>query len=111
MATRYKENGATIVRYTREEIEDLPDRTEWDRVRAIKDEDILRDDGSPDIVELLHTGQATLIKRRGRPVKKEKKVAVSLRLDPATLQRLRASGKGWQTRLAEQISVWSMSLK
>lgn len=49
----------------------------------------------------VHTPEQILA-RRGRPVgstKPEAKVAVKLRLDPDVVAALRASGRGWQTRV------------
>ncbi len=43
---------------------------------------------------------ATMLKPRGRPKSPESKVAISLRLSPDTLARWKASGPGWQTRMA-----------
>ena len=40
---------------------------------------------------------ATLV-RRGRPKSAAPKRLVSLRLDPEVVERLRATGPGWQTR-------------
>lgn len=37
--------------------------------------------------------------RRGRPAAEVKRPMVSLRMDPDLLAHLRASGKGWQTKL------------
>jgi len=46
----------------------------------------------------------TLIKRGvGRPPIKNTKEMLSLRMDFDVLERLRASGKGWQTRLNKYI--------
>ena len=46
----------------------------------------------------------TLIKRGvGRPPIKNTKEMLSLRLDSDVLEKLRASGKGWQTRLSKHI--------
>lgn len=41
--------------------------------------------------------------RRGRPVlpEAERKIAVTLRIDPAVLEAFRAGGDGWQTRMHE----------
>jgi uncharacterized protein (DUF4415 family) len=44
---------------------------------------------------------AAMIKRRGRPRSADSKVAISLRLSPETLARWKATGPGWQTRMAE----------
>jgi len=53
-----------------------------------------------------------IMARRGRPVgsvKADNKVAVKLRLDPDLVAALRASGRGWQTRvndlLREQVLI------
>ena len=46
----------------------------------------------------------TLIKRGvGRPPIKNTKEMLSLRLDSDVLEKLRGSGKGWQTRLSKHI--------
>ena len=36
---------------------------------------------------------------RGRPKSKSPKVAVSIRLDPDVLERFKATGPGWQSRM------------
>jgi uncharacterized protein (DUF4415 family) len=43
---------------------------------------------------------ANMLKPRGRPKSPESKIAISLRLSPATLARWKATGPGWQTRMA-----------
>ncbi len=43
--------------------------------------------------------KAAVAKRRGRPKSDTTKVAVKLRLDPDLLTVLRATGRGWQTRV------------
>jgi uncharacterized protein (DUF4415 family) len=43
---------------------------------------------------------AAMLKPRGRPKSSESKVAISLRLSPDTLARWKATGPGWQTRMA-----------
>ena len=46
----------------------------------------------------------TLVRRgRGRPPLAAPKQAVTVRLEPELLARLRASGPGWQTRLNEAV--------
>lgn len=42
-----------------------------------------------------------MLKPRGRPKSPESKVAISLRLAPDTLARWKATGPGWQTRMAD----------
>ena len=44
---------------------------------------------------------AAMLKPRGRPKSADAKVAISLRLPPETLARWKATGPGWQTRMAE----------
>jgi uncharacterized protein (DUF4415 family) len=41
-----------------------------------------------------------MLKPRGRPKSNDSKVAISLRLSPDTLARWKATGPGWQTRMA-----------
>jgi|tagenome__1003787_1003787.scaffolds.fasta_scaffold19823203_2 uncharacterized protein (DUF4415 family) len=41
--------------------------------------------------------------RRGRPPTGNAKKLVSLRIDPDVLERLRALGPGWQTRVADAL--------
>lgn len=43
---------------------------------------------------------AQLLKPRGRPKSPDAKVSISLRIPPETLARWKASGPGWQTRMA-----------
>jgi uncharacterized protein (DUF4415 family) len=45
-----------------------------------------------------------LLKPRGRPKSPNSKVAISLRLAPDVLERWKASGPGWQTRMAESLN-------
>ena len=40
-----------------------------------------------------------MLKPRGRPRSGSARVAISLRLPPATLARWKATGPGWQTRM------------
>jgi uncharacterized protein (DUF4415 family) len=45
-----------------------------------------------------------LLKPRGRPKSGNARLAISLRLPPDTLARWKATGPGWQTRMAEVLS-------
>jgi uncharacterized protein (DUF4415 family) len=45
-----------------------------------------------------------LLKPRGRPKSDNTRLAISLRLPPDTLARWKATGPGWQTRMAEVLS-------
>lgn len=44
---------------------------------------------------------ASLVKRRGErgPQKAPRKLPVTIRVDPDTLERYRATGRGWQSRM------------
>jgi uncharacterized protein (DUF4415 family) len=94
-----------IHRYTTEELKKKKSATNWKLVTATKDEDISYDADSPSLDALLASGEVK-VQRRGRPPLDEPKEKVTLRLDAATLRALRATGKGWQTRLSKQISEW-----
>lgn len=50
------------------------------------------------------TAAARLLKPRGRPKSGNARLAISLRLPPDTLARWKATGPGWQTRMAEVLS-------
>lgn len=59
----------------------------------------------------VHTPQMILDRRRGRPLgttKVSTKKPITIRVDATALERLRASGKGWQTRAAEVLSNYAM---
>ncbi|MEO7026090.1 MAG: BrnA antitoxin family protein [Caulobacteraceae bacterium] len=47
--------------------------------------------------------------RRGRPPLPSPKRQVTLRLDADLVERLRASGYGWQTRVNEALGSWLAS--
>lgn len=44
-----------------------------------------------------------MLKPRGRPKTGNARVSISLRLPPKTLARWKATGPGWQTRMAETL--------
>jgi len=52
----------------------------------------------------IHEGERVI--RRGRPPLAAPKRQVTLRLDPDLLERLRATGPGWQTRMNDAIREW-----
>jgi uncharacterized protein (DUF4415 family) len=47
---------------------------------------------------------AKMLKRRGRPKSGRARTLISLRLPPETLALWKATGPGWQTRMAEALS-------
>ena len=44
--------------------------------------------------------------RRGRPKSEDPKVEVKIRLDAKTVEHLRGSGPGWQTRIDAALRDW-----
>ena len=44
--------------------------------------------------------------RRGRPLGSGSKTQVTLRLDVEVLEKFKASGEGWQTRINEALKSW-----
>lgn len=49
-------------------------------------------------------GEVSELKPRGRPRAAVTKVAISLRLPPEVLARWKATGPGWQTRMADALA-------
>ena len=47
---------------------------------------------------------AKMLKPRGRPKSGKARTSISLRLPPETLARWKATGPGWQTRMAETLT-------
>lgn len=47
--------------------------------------------------------------RRGRPLGSGTKVQVTLRIDEDVLDKFKASGSGWQTRMNEALKSWVQS--
>ena len=50
--------------------------------------------------------QAKPLVRRGRPLGSGSKTQVTLRLDVEVLEKFKASGEGWQTRINEALKSW-----
>ena len=50
--------------------------------------------------------QVKPLARRGRPLGSGSKAQVTLRLDVEVLEKLKASGDGWQTRINEALKSW-----
>jgi uncharacterized protein (DUF4415 family) len=47
--------------------------------------------------------------RRGRPLGSGSKTQVTLRLDVEVIQKFKASGEGWQTRINDALKSWVQS--
>jgi uncharacterized protein (DUF4415 family) len=60
--------------------------------------------------EIFSKSTATkMLKPRGRPKSGKARTSISLRLPPDTLARWKATGPGWQTRMAEALrkALWN----
>jgi uncharacterized protein (DUF4415 family) len=68
------------------------DRTDWKRVKAMKDKDIVIDEDAP---EPTAEQWAKAIVTDRRPPKKN----ITLRIDPDIIDWFKAKGKGYQTRM------------
>jgi uncharacterized protein (DUF4415 family) len=68
------------------------DRTDWARVKAMKDKDIVIDEDAP---EPTAEQWAKAIVTDRRPPKKN----ITLRIDPEIINWFKARGKGYQTRM------------
>ena len=71
-------------------------RTDWERVRREANKEPGAAEKNRQIGELI-------ARKRGRPVVGEPKTAVSLRIPNSTLARWKATGSGWQTRMAKAL--------
>ena len=54
----------------------------------------------------VYVGQTLVRRGRGRPPLLSAKRLVTVRLDADLLERMRATGPGWQTRLNEAVRAW-----
>jgi uncharacterized protein (DUF4415 family) len=72
------------------------DRTNWERVRR-------EGNKSPGAAEANRQIGELIARKRGRPVVGESKTAVSLRIPNSILARWKATGPGWQTRMAKAL--------
>lgn len=87
--------------------------TDWNRVRAMRDEDIVTDEDSPRTEQsdwegaVMRQGGVEVgrVKTRG-PGKQERKVAVTVRYSAEVLAAFRATGPGWQTRMNDALREW-----
>ena len=91
-------------------------RTDWARVRGLKDAGIAHDADSPKteakdwdgaiVARSRRELRAKLAQRKGRgPQKAPTKVQLSLRLAPEVVAYFKATGPGWHTRMAEVLAA------
>ena len=86
-------------------------KTDWARVRAMKDANIQHDAVSPRThpfdwanAVIKRAGAVIGTVRRRGPNKRAAKVFTTLRLPADTLTRWKSTGPGWQTRMAEVLT-------
>jgi len=94
-AARGERKEPHIVSYTREELEQLPDKTDWDRLRAMTEEEIeaaARADPEWEGLLDIDWSKAQLVMPR-------RKEAISIRLDDDVLSYFKSLGAGYQTRI------------
>lgn len=71
-------------------------RTDWERVRRETNRE-------PGVAEMNRQIGEAIARKRGRPVVGEPKTAISLRIPNSILARWKATGPGWQTRMAKAL--------
>jgi len=90
-----------IVRYTAEELEHLEDKTDWDKVDALTDEEIEQAiDNDPDAVPRLDAEwfKEAVWRNYGHDADEDKE-RITIRLDKGVLNFFRERGKGYQSRI------------
>ena len=90
------------------------DRTDWARVRAMTDADIRFDEDSPkttaaDWNNAVLKKNGVVVGRVRGPGKKPARVQTAIRFEPDVLAGLRATGRGWQTRVNDMAREWLKS--
>ena len=83
--------------YTRADWDDVSDNPEWTQ------EDFARAKPMSEAMPELH---ATILEAIGKRGPARTKTPVSIRLDDDILEKLRASGPGWQSRVNEALRRW-----
>lgn len=91
---------------TREQMRDAvargEDRSDWERVHRNLAQDPQALEDNRQIGEL---AARVLARKRGRPVQGEAKAAISLRVPVSVLERWKATGPGWQTRMVQCLAA------
>lgn len=102
-----------LIRTTLEQIEREKPRIDRAKVEATTEAEIqrhMREDDTPELTDEWFKranvyGGGHLV-RRGRPRSDNPKRSIAIRLDSDVLERLRATGPGWQTRINEVLRAW-----
>ena len=77
--------------------DEIPEWTDEDFARARPAREVLPQIFEPATVK-------RMLKPRGRPKSGNVRTAISLRLPPETLEKWKATGPGWQTRMAQVLA-------
>ena len=80
--------------YTKADIEAVSDNPEWTK------EDFARAKRFSEVFPDLH---ASIKRSRGRPKVESPKEAVTLRLSPTTVEKFKATGDDWRTKMAKAL--------
>jgi uncharacterized protein (DUF4415 family) len=100
----------TTIKVSLAEAEKLVKEMDWTESDALTDEDIARQiasnpDAAPELDSEWFARSAAMngakVVRPGRPKLERPKISVTLRLDADVVERFRASGRGWQSRINE----------
>lgn len=94
----------------------LTSQTDWTRIKALSDADIIHDADSPETTEedwgqafTCHSAaelHAEAVRRTRGANKQPRKEQVAVRYDSEILAYFRATGKGWQTRMNNALKEW-----
>jgi len=92
-----------IVSFTAEEMKELPDLTDWERVKNMTDEDIVYDEDSPEITEEM-VRHCTIVKYRdGIPTIVKYPDNVSITLDSEVIEFFKSFGDDWRSRINDAL--------
>ena len=89
-----------IVRYTEEEMDNLPDTSDMERVLNMTDEDI----DFSDIPELTDEMASKMVRYSyGKPVDNQNRININFKIDADTFTFFKNMGDDWQTRINEAL--------
>jgi uncharacterized protein (DUF4415 family) len=94
MATRFNKARAEAMGYTKADWDEVSDNPILTKERLAQLKTFV--EAFPDLAESIR-------RARGRPKLDNAKKAVTLRIDPATLERFQARGKDWRAKMSEAL--------
>lgn len=89
-----------MVRVTSKKIKKLPSKTDWNRIKKIKNKDI----DFSDIPEATDQ-QLMWAVRPGRPCVKNKRSIIYVRVPESSAAKIKALGRGWSTRAGDALAL------